>query len=110
MDYRVNALKLLDYLDQKNANLNISKLQVLLVVSLTKDCTVADIMEATGKSQPTVSRCVGDLGDSPTRTSVPGLNWLKAYPDPDDPRKMVVNIGAEGRRVLAEMRQCFEVD
>lgn len=54
MSHKKKALQLLKYLDGKNANLNIAKLQVLLIASLHKDCTVKLMTELTGNSQSTI--------------------------------------------------------
>lgn len=101
------ALDLLSYIAAKDANIGVIKLQVLLIVSMRRDCTIRDIVKLTGRPQPTICRCVGDMSDRPTRTSVPALNWLKVYPDPEDPRRVLVNLGALGRAELKKMHAFF---
>ena len=93
------------YLMQFDPDMPISRLRVFLYVAQRNDTLVRDIVKATGLSQATISRTVSLLADKPQRGSQPGLGWVEAKPDPDDPRRIVLSLSAKGHRVVSEIAE-----
>lgn len=97
--------RLTSYLMQHDPDMPISRLRVFLYVAQRKDTLVRDIVKVTGLSQATISRTLAILGQKPQRGNQPGLDWVDIAPDPDDPRRVVLNLTAKGKKVLAEIEE-----
>lgn len=52
-----------------------------------------------------IARTLSILGDKPQRGGIEGLGWVSMAPDPDDPRRVLVNLTGKGRKVLAEIAE-----
>jgi DNA-binding MarR family transcriptional regulator len=62
------------------------------------ECTMQDVSDAVGMSQPATSRQVQKLGDGLPRE--PGLGFVEAFEDPDWRRRKLVRLTAKGRTAV----------
>lgn len=97
--------RLAAYLMQYDPDMPISRLRVFIYVAQRKDTLVRDLVKVTGLSQATISRTLAILGEKPQRGNQPGLGWVDVSPDPDDPRRVVLNLTAAGKKVIAEIEE-----
>lgn len=97
--------RLTAYLMQFDPDMPISRLRVFLYIAQRKDTLVRDLVKVTGMSQSTMSRTLSILADKPQRGEQNGLGWVDMSPDPDDPRRVLVNLTAKGQKVLAEIEE-----
>lgn len=80
-----------------------TRLHVFLLLAGKKDVLVRDVVKQTGLNQSTVARTVAQLGDKPLRGKKQGLGWVRTDPDPDDPRRVFINLTTKGNKVLSEL-------
>jgi DNA-binding MarR family transcriptional regulator len=97
--------RLTAYLMQVDPDMPISRLRVFLFVAQRSDTLVRDLTKVTGMNQSTVARTLAILGDKPQRGGLDGLGWIIMTPDPDDPRRVLINVTPKGKRVLAEIEE-----
>lgn len=101
-------LRATTYLMNHDRELPLSRLHVFLLIARKGDATVRDLVQATGMTQPAISRIVGLLGDNPQRGKKEGLGWVSVVPDPADPRRALLNVTPKGRQVIAEIESLGE--
>lgn len=98
-----NLLRAVTLLRTLDPEMTLSRLHVFLLIAGKKDTLVRDLSRATGLNQATISRSIAMLSDKPQRGNREGLNWVAATPDPDDPRRVFVNLTPTGTKVLADL-------
>ena len=97
--------RLVSYLMQVDPDMPISRLRVFLYVAQRSDALVRDLVKTTGLNQSTVARTLAILGEKPQRGGAEGLGWVVMSPDPDDPRRVLINITSKGQKVLSEIEE-----
>jgi len=99
------TLDTLGFFKQLGHHMDISKLQVFLLVAQRPHCTSRFIVDETGITQSTVSRITRALGTGVPTAKRPGLGLVVAYPDREDPRRMCYVLSAEGRKVFKQLQE-----
>lgn len=98
-----SVTRLTSYLLNADPDMTVSKVHLFLLISRGEDVLVRDLVRQTGMAQSTVARIVSALADKPLRGKKNGLGWVVAMPDPDDPRRVLINITSKGRKVIADI-------
>lgn len=96
------------YLMQFDPDMPISRLRVFLFIAQRKDVLVRDLTAATGMKQSTVARTLAILADKPQRGNHVGLGWISMAPDPEDPRRLLLNLTSKGKKVVADIEELGE--
>ncbi|PCD76769.1 hypothetical protein CLN94_06590 [Pseudothioclava arenosa] len=93
------------YLLNADPDMTVSRLNVFLHIASSKDgdVLVRDLCKKTGLGQSTVARTLAILSDKPMRGKKDGLGWVRTDPDPEDPRRVLVNLTSVGVKVVADL-------
>lgn len=97
--------RLCGYLMKFDPDMPISRLRVFLYVAQRKDTLVRDLVKVTGMNQATIARTLAILSDRPQRGAQSGLGWVDIRPDPNDPRRVILNLTPKGQNVVAEIAE-----
>lgn len=92
------------YLLTLDPDLTVSRLQILLVVAQGQDVLTRDISRKTGLAISSITRSLGQLGDKPQRGVKQGLGLVDVRPDPDDSRRVFINLSPKGRKVIEDLQ------
>lgn len=96
-------IRLTTHILNHDPDMTVSRLQVFLLVVGKKDVLVRDLVKQTGLNQSTIARTLALLSNKPQRGKKEGLGWVRIDPDPEDPRRVVVNPTARGIKVMTEI-------
>lgn len=77
--------------------------QLFLEVAERGQCSYQDLEEALNLTNGSVSRCVNALG-AVNRHGRPGHALLEAFPDPRQPRRLLVRLSARGHALARALR------
>lgn len=91
--------RLTAYLLDLDADMTVSRLNIFLLCIGKENVLVRELCKKTGLGQSTVARTVALLSDKPLRGQKEGINWLRTDPDPEDPRRVVINVTPKGQKV-----------
>ena len=95
--------RLTTFILNSDPDMTVTRLHVFLLLAGKKDVLVRDLVKQTGLNQSTIARTLAILSDSPQRGKKAGLGWVTMDPDPNDPRRVVVNTTPKGEKALSEM-------
>lgn len=100
-----NLLRASTHLLKYDNEMNLTRLQVLLIVArgTKQGVLVKDLVTQTGLNQSTVSRILGHLGQKTLRGQKYPLDWVTTEPDATDPRRVRCVLTKKGATVLAEL-------
>lgn len=103
-------MRVASHLKKYDTEMNMTRLQVLLVVSrkTTDGVLVKDIVTATGHNQSTIARTLAHMGQKPVRGQREALNWITSSPDYEDPRRVRLFLTPKGRTVINEIEELME--
>lgn len=103
MQTATTLLRVATRLLKSDKDMPLTRVQVLLIISLRDGCLVKDITSRTGLAQSTVARTLAFLGTKPVRGVRDGLNWVETRPDHEDPRRVRCYLTPAGKRVMLEI-------
>lgn len=104
----MNLMRCAAYLLKQDPDMTLSRLNVFLNIARGKDVLVRDLVKTTGLGQSTIARTVALLSDKPLRGKREGLQWVTATPDPDDPRRVLLNLTKKGRVILSDLENLMD--
>lgn len=85
--------------------MTLSRLSLFLRLAGRRDVLVRDLVKETGMNQSTIARSLALLADRPQRGRRDGLGLVAMTPDPDDPRRMFINLTPRGKKLLSELAE-----
>lgn len=94
-----------NYLLKLDPDMTLTRLNIFLQIAKGTDVLVRDLVKTTGLGQSTIARTVALLSDKPMRGKKEGLHWVAAHPDPDDPRRVMINLTKKGQAIVSDMEE-----
>lgn len=88
----------------KVSDIPVQQVLTLLVVAMGNETPMADLADATGVGQSSVSRNVAILGQG-INPREQGYGLLEAYEDPEFRRRKLVRLTAHGKELVKELEK-----
>src|SRR5688572_30787673 len=89
-------------ISRKHKKLTLSHLAALLLIAIHEQLTTAELTDALGLEQSTVSRMTDLLSDY-GKPGTKGLDLIEGRDDPQDRRRKIYSLSIKGRALLDQM-------